>query len=126
MQTDMMNLESQISKNQDKVKYDHERIKELDTQREKYSEQQKSLENKVSETNNKVTETKTLLTALEQEISRLVEVQKIKETEQKQVVFECDMLYQGIEEKKSEVISILQKNPASKMRLAACPPRMTP
>ena len=109
MQTDMMNLESQISKNQDKVKYDHERIKELDTQREKYSEQQKSLENKVSETNNKVTETKTLLNALEQEISRLVEVQKTKETEQKQIVFECDLLYQGIEEKKSEVISILQK-----------------
>ncbi|HHT9144851.1 MAG TPA: chromosome segregation protein SMC [Candidatus Wunengus sp. YC61] len=108
-QTDMMNLESQISKNQDKVKYDHERIKELDTQREKYSEQQKSLENKVSETNNKVTETKTLLNALEQEISRLVEVQKTKETEQKQIVFECDLLYQGIEEKKSEVISILQK-----------------
>ena len=50
-----------------------------------------------------------MLTALEQEISRLVEVQKIKETEQKQVVFECDMLHQGIEEKKSEVISILQK-----------------
>ena len=109
MQTDMMNLESQISKNQDKVKYDHERIKELDTQREKYSEQQKSLENKVSETNNKVAETKTLLNALEQEISRLVEVQKTKETEQKQIVFECDLLYQGIEEKKSEVISILQK-----------------
>ena len=42
MQTDMMNLESQISKNQDKVKYDHERIKELETQREKYSEQQKA------------------------------------------------------------------------------------
>ena len=109
MQTDMMNLESQISKNQDKVKYDHERIKELDTQREKYSEQQKNLENKVSETNSKVTETKTLLNALEQEISRLVEVQKTKETEQNQIVFECDLLYQGIEEKKSEVISILQK-----------------
>ncbi len=109
MQTDMMNLESQISKNQDKVKYDHERIKELDTQREKYSEQQKSLENKVSETNNKVTETKTLLNALEQEISRFVDSQKTKETEQKQIVFECDLLYQGIEEKKSEVISILQK-----------------
>lgn len=109
MQTDMVNLESQISNNQDKVKYNHERIKELDTQRGKYIEQQKSLENKVSETNNKVTETKTLLNALEQEISRLVEVQKIKETEQKQIVFECDLLYQGIEEKKSEVISILQK-----------------
>jgi len=109
MQTDTINLESQISNNQDKVKYDHERIKELDTQREKYSEQQKSLENKVYETNNKITETKTLLNTLEQEISRFVEIQKTKETEQKQIVFECDLLYQGIEEKKSEVISILQK-----------------
>ena len=78
MRTDMMNLESQISKNQDKVKYGHERIKELDTQREKYSEQQKILENKVLETSNKITETKALLNALEQEISRLVEVQKNK------------------------------------------------
>ena len=109
MQTDMVNLGSQISNNQDKVKYNHERIKELDTQREKYIEQQKSLENKVLETNNKIAETKALLNALEQEISRLVEVQKTKETEQKQIVFECDLLYQGIEEKKSEVISILQK-----------------
>ncbi len=109
MQTERVNLESQISNNQDKVKYNHERIRESDVQRDKYIEQQKNLENKILETNAKITETTALLNVIEQEISRLVEVQETKDTEQEQVVFECDLLYQGIEEKKSEVITILQK-----------------
>lgn len=109
MQTERVNLEAQISKNQDKVKYDHERIKELEILREKYTEQQKGLENKIHETNNKVTETKEQLNVLEQEIVKFIDIQKTKETTHKQISFECDLLYQGIDEKKSEVISILQQ-----------------
>ncbi|MEK6558827.1 MAG: hypothetical protein AABZ43_01675, partial [Planctomycetota bacterium] len=109
MQTEMVNLESQISKNQDKIKYDNERIKELEIQHEKYIEQQKILENKTHEINNKITETKELLSTLEQEILKFIDIQKIKENAHKQISFECDLLYQGIDEKKSEVITILQK-----------------
>ena len=36
-------------------------------------------------------------------------MQKIKETALKQIILECDFLYQGMEEKKSEVISALQR-----------------
>lgn len=107
--TERVNLEAQISKNQDKIKYDHERIKELEILREKYTEQQKGLENKILETNNKITETKEQLNTLEQEILKFADAQKIKETTYKQINFECDLLYQGIDEKKSEVISILQQ-----------------
>ncbi|MEB2310083.1 MAG: chromosome segregation protein SMC [Candidatus Brocadiaceae bacterium] len=109
MQTEKVNLDAQISKNQDKAKYDRERIKELVILRDKYTEQQKSLENKILETNNKVTETKELLNTVEQEIVKFADIQKIKETTQKQINLECDLLYQGIDEKKSEVISILQQ-----------------
>lgn len=109
LQTERINLEAQISKSQDKVNYDHERIKELEILREKYTEQQKGLENKIYETNNKATETKDHLNLLEQEILKFSDAQKVKETTQKQLSFECDLLYQGIDEKKSEVISILQQ-----------------
>ncbi len=109
VQTEKVNIEVQISKNQDKIKYDHERIKELEIQQEKYLEQQKNLENRIYETNNKITETKELLNALEQEITKFIDIQKTKETVQKQINLECDLLYQGIDEKKSEVITILQR-----------------
>ncbi|MDE2216131.1 MAG: chromosome segregation protein SMC [Planctomycetota bacterium] len=109
MQTERVNLEAQISNNQDKIKYDYERIKELETQREKYIEQQTGLENKIAETNNKITETKEALDLLEQEILKFTDVQKTKEISQKQINLECDLLYQSIDEKKAEVITILQK-----------------
>ena len=109
IQNEIVNLESQISINQDKVKHNNERIKELEIQREKYIEQQKTLENKIYEINCKVTETKEILNALEQEILKFVDVQKTKESLHKQISFECDLLYQGIDEKKSEVITTLQK-----------------
>lgn len=109
MQTEMVNLEAQISKNQDKIHYDHERIKELEIQHEKYYEQQENLKNKIHETDNRITETKGLLNTLEQEIVKFVDTQKMKETAQKQIGLECDLLYQSMDEKKSEVITILQK-----------------
>ncbi len=109
MRTERVNLEAQISKNQDKATYDRERIKEFEILREKYTEQQKSLENKIHETNNKITETKEQLNTVEQEIVKFIDMQKTKETALKQISFECDQLYQGIDEKKSEVISILQQ-----------------
>lgn len=109
VQTERVNLEAQIAKNQDKIKYNHERIKELEIQREKYLEQQKTLESRIHETNNKIAETKELLSTLEQEIVRCIDTQKMKETVQKQINLECDLLYHGIDERKSEVITILQK-----------------
>lgn len=109
VQTEKVNLEAQISKNQDKITYDHERIKELEIQREKYFEQQKNLENRIYETNNKITQTKELLNTLEQEIVKFIDIQRTKETVQKQINLECDLLYQGIDEKKSDVITILQR-----------------
>ncbi len=109
MLTEEVNLEAQISKNEDKIKYDNERIQELEILRGKYTEQQKGLENKILEANNKIIETKELVNTIEQEIAKFVDIQKVKETFQKQIGFECDLLYQGIDEKKSEVISILQQ-----------------
>src|SRR5574340_824217 len=109
MQTELVNLDANISKNQEKIKYDRERIQELETQREKYIEQQKALENKTSEINTKITETKELLNTLEQEILKSADVQRHKETLLKEISLECDLLYQGIDEKKAEVIAILQK-----------------
>lgn len=109
MQTERVNLEAQISKNHDRVKYDHERIQELEILRGKYTEQQTGLENKIREANDKIAETKELMNTVEQEIIRFIDIQKTKETFQKQIGFECDLLYQGIDEKKSEVISILQQ-----------------
>lgn len=109
MQTERINLETQISKNQDKIKYNHERMKELEMLREKYAEQQKGLENKVLEVNNKITETKEMVNTVTQEMIKFADIQKAKEVFQKEISFECDMLYQGIDEKKSEVISILQQ-----------------
>lgn len=108
-QTETLNLKAQISKNEDKIKYDHERIKELEAQHHKYDEQQTSLKNRICETDARITEAKSLLDALEQEILQLAETQKTKETIQKQISLECDLLYQGMDEKKSEVINILQK-----------------
>ena len=109
MQTERMNLEAYISKNQDKVKFNGERIRDLEIQREKFIERQKSLEAKIGEINGKITETKEFLVTLEQEIVKLTENQKIKETSQKQIIVECDLLYQSIDEKKGEVIAILQR-----------------
>lgn len=109
VQSEKVNLETQISKSQDKIKYDYERIRELEIQREKYFEQQKNLENRIYEANNKITETEELLNTLEQEIVKYIDIQKTKETAHKQINLECDLLYQGIDEKKSEVITILQK-----------------
>ncbi|MCF6157192.1 MAG: chromosome segregation protein SMC [wastewater metagenome] len=109
MQTEKVTLESQISKNQDKIKYDHERIAELKTQREKYNEQYEGLKKKVHEINNGITEIKGLLSTVEQEILKCADAQKIKETALKQISLECDLLYQGMDEKKSEVIALLQK-----------------
>ncbi len=109
MQTDMVALESQITQNRNKAAYDRERIRELETQREKHIEQQKTLEAKVIETNARVTETKALLNGLEQEIVSFTNLQQSKETMLKQITLECDLLYQGMEEKKSEVIEALQK-----------------
>ena len=109
LQTELINIESQISNNHDKIKYNHERIKELENQYLKYTEQQKILENKICEMSEKISETKNLLNAVEQEISKFLDIQKTKETELKQVSLECDLLYQSIDEKKSEVINILQK-----------------
>lgn len=109
MQTERMNLEAYISKNQDKIKFNGERIMDLEVQREKYIERQKSLEAKIGEINCKITETKEFLVTLEQEIVKLTENQKIQETAQKQIIVECDMLYQSIDEKKGEVIAILQR-----------------
>jgi chromosome segregation protein len=108
-QTEILNLDAQISKNQDKVKYDQERMKELEILLEKYTEQQKSLESKIHETDDRIAETKNLIDTVEQEIVKYIDAQKVKETTHKQISFECDLLYQGIDEKKSEVISILQK-----------------
>ncbi|MEK7296455.1 MAG: hypothetical protein AAB069_01020, partial [Planctomycetota bacterium] len=101
MKTEKISLESHISKNQDRVKYDHERIRELEIQREKHTEQQKRQELRINETNARITETVELLNALEQEIIKYIDMQKSKETELKQVILECDLLYQGMEEKKS-------------------------
>lgn len=109
MQTERVSLEAQLSKHRDKIKYDHERIKELEILREKYTEQQKGLENRALEANSKIAETKELMNTVEQEMAKGVDLQKTKETFQKQISFECDMLYQGIDEKKSEVITILQQ-----------------
>ncbi|MGQ3686263.1 MAG: chromosome segregation protein SMC [Candidatus Loosdrechtia sp.] len=109
LQTEIISLETQTSKNQEKIKYDHERIKELEIQRTKYSAQHEHLKNKADEISTKITETKGLLDTLEQEICKLTDTQKIKETAQKQMNLECDLLYQGIDEKKSEVITVLQK-----------------
>jgi chromosome segregation protein len=109
LQTEIINLETQISKNQEKIKYDQERIRELGIQCEKYHEQHENLKNKVAEINTRTTETKGSLSTVEQEILKFVDTQKIKETSQKQISLECDLLYQGIDEKKSEVITILQK-----------------
>lgn len=109
MKTEKVALESHISKNQDRVKYDHERIREQEIQREKHTEQQKRQEVRINETNARITETMELLDALEQEIIKYVDMQKSKETALKQVILECDLLYQGMEEKKSEVITSLQR-----------------
>lgn len=109
MHAERVNLETQISKSQDKISYDHERIKESEMLREKYTEQQKDLENKVFETNNKIAETKELVNTVEQEMVKFVDIQKAKEAFQKEISFECDLLYQGIDEKKAEVISVLQQ-----------------
>lgn len=109
MQTERVNLDAQISNNRDKVTYDQERMKELERLREKYIEQQRGMENKIHEINNKITEAKEQLSTVEQEILRFADDLKAKEITQKQVNFECDLLYQGIDERKSEVISVLQQ-----------------
>ncbi|OOP56588.1 MAG: hypothetical protein AYP45_08200 [Candidatus Brocadia carolinensis] len=109
MQTERVNLDAQISNNRDKVTYDQERMKELERLREKYIEQQRGMENKIHEINNKITEAKEQLSTVEQEILRFADDLKAKEITQKQVNFECDLLYQGIDERKSEIISVLQQ-----------------
>lgn len=48
MQTEMVTLGSHLSQNQDRVKYDHERIRELEIQREKHTEQQKRQEERIN------------------------------------------------------------------------------
>lgn len=109
MQTEKVGLEAQITNNQDKLEYDHKRIEEMEIQREKYIELQKNLETKIYDTNNKITDTEKQLKTIEQEILKIVDVRESKETTLKQISFECDLLYQGIDEKKTEVISALQK-----------------
>ncbi|MCF6149687.1 MAG: chromosome segregation protein SMC [Candidatus Kuenenia sp.] len=109
LQTEKINLEAQISKDQDKVKYDTDRIEELKTHLERLLEQQKVLENKIGETKNNIVKSKEMLTVLEQDIVTVQDDHQKKEISGKQINLECDMLYQGMEEKKSEVIAILQK-----------------
>ncbi|MDR4507072.1 MAG: chromosome segregation protein SMC [Candidatus Brocadiaceae bacterium] len=109
LQTERVRLEAQISKNYDKITYDTERIKELEFQQEKYTVQQTSLESKVLETSNKALETKELLQILDQEILKFADDQQTKETIHEQIRLECDLLHQDSEERKAEVITLLQK-----------------
>ena len=109
LQTKKMSLESQISKDEDKIKHNTERIKELKTRRERLLEQQKTLENKIGETKNTILKSEEMLHVLARDIATVQNDQQNKEISSKQINLECDMLYQGMEEKKAEVIATLQK-----------------
>jgi len=109
LQTESFGIEAQISKSQDKIKYNAERSKELKYRTESLLEQKNGMERKINETKYKLTESEDALRVLEQEISKRENELRTKETSYKQMQLECDMLYQGIEEKKAEVIVILQK-----------------
>ncbi|MBM4053870.1 MAG: chromosome segregation protein SMC [Planctomycetes bacterium] len=109
LRAEKINLEAQISKDRDRIQYDTERIKELESRLEKLVDQQKTLENKIFETKNNVVKSKEMLDILEQDIITIQNDYQKKEISGKQINLECDMLYQGMEEKKSEVIAILQK-----------------
>ena len=127
MKTEKISLESHISKNQDRVKYDHERIRELEIQREKHTEQQKRQESRINETNARITETVELLNALEQEIIKYVDMQKIERDGAKTGHPRMRPPVSGHGRKKSEVITSPSKgNPASKTSLAASLPGMKP
>lgn len=109
LQAKKMNVEAQISKDEDKIKYNTERIKELKIRRERLLEQQRTLENKIGETKNTILKSEEMLHVLERDITTVQNDRQNKEISSKQINLECDMLYQGMEEKKAEVIAILQK-----------------
>ncbi len=109
VQASLANTEAQISTAQEKVRLNQQRIQDLDLQKARHAEHVQLLTVRIEEMKKQAAVTLQSIAAVEQEIAERKSHLQLKETGQKQLTLECDLLHQEMEEKKSLTVDMLYR-----------------